>query len=110
MLLHLVVLAVRRGPVLTLCSPTWRTSGRLGSRDGATLLERVYTVCCMLLSAEDAGRALRTRPTNPWTVGADPWDRVLDAVCGRYRQHETSGPEIAATITAKVHTYWDTKC
>jgi len=47
---------------------------------------------------------------NPWTVGADPWDRMLDAVCGCYRQHETSRPEIAATITAKVHTYWDTKC
>ena len=33
-------------------------SGRLGSRDGATLLERVYAVCHMLLSAEDAGHAL----------------------------------------------------
>ena len=82
------------------------------ARERAVLLERVYAMRQqgrMLLSAEDASRALQTRPTDPRTVGEDPWDRVLDAVCGRYRQRETSGQEIAATIAAKVRTYWDTQ-
>ncbi|KAH9965425.1 SNF2 family N-terminal domain-containing protein [Russula dissimulans] len=80
------------------------------AREHALLLERVYAMRQrgrMLLSAEDAACALQTRPTDLRTVGADPWDRVLDAVCARYRQRETSGQEIAATIAAKVRTYWD---
>jgi helicase SWR1 len=80
------------------------------SRQHAVLLERVYALRQqgrMLLSAEDAGRALQIRPTDPRTPGADPWDHVLNAVSARHRQRETSGPEIAATIAAKVRTYWD---
>jgi len=76
------------------------------------LLDRVYAMRQqghMLSSAEDARRALQTKPMDPRTVGANPWDRVLDAVCGRYRQRETSGQGIAATIAAKVRTYWDTQ-
>ena len=72
------------------------------------LLERVYALRQqgrMLLSAEDAGCALQRQPTDPRTPGSDPWDHVLDAI--RVRQRETSGPEITATIAAKVRTYWD---
>jgi helicase SWR1 len=78
------------------------------ARERAALLERVYALRRqgrMLLSAEDASRALQTGPTDPRMVGVDPWDHVLNAV--RHRQRETSGPEIAATIAAKVRTYWD---
>ena len=80
------------------------------ARKDAMLLERVYALRQqgrMLLSAEDAGRAVQTRPMERRTPGSDPWDHVLDAVCARYRQRETSGPEIAATIAAKVRAYWD---
>jgi helicase SWR1 len=80
------------------------------ARERAALLERVYTLRRqgrMLLSAEDAGRALQVRPTDQRTFGADPWDHVLNAVRSRHRQRETSGPEIAATIAAKVRTYWE---
>jgi helicase SWR1 len=81
------------------------------ARGRAVFLERVYALRQqgqMLLSSEDASRALQTRPTVPRTLGADPWGHILDAVRARYRgQRETSGPEIAATIAAKVRTYWD---
>lgn len=81
------------------------------ARGRSVFLERVHALRQqgrMLLSAEDAGRALQTRPTVPRTLGADPWDHILNAVRVRYRgQRETSGPEIAATIAAKVRTYWD---
>lgn len=80
------------------------------ARERAVLLERVHALRRrgrMLLSAEDASRALQTGPTDPRTIGADPWDHVLNAVSARHRQRETSGPEIAATIAAKVRTYWD---
>jgi helicase SWR1 len=80
------------------------------ARERAALLESVYALRQqgrMLLSAEDAGRALQTRPMDPRTIGADPWDHILDAVRARHRQRETSGPEIAATIAAKVRMYWD---
>ncbi|KAH8996831.1 SNF2 family N-terminal domain-containing protein [Lactarius akahatsu] len=80
------------------------------ARGHAVLLERVYAMRQqgrMLLSAEDAGRALQSPPTDPRTPGSDPWDHVLDAIRVRHRQRETSGPEIAATIAAKVRTYWD---
>ena len=77
----------------------------------AVFLERVHAIRQqgrMLLSSEDASRAVQTRPTIQRTLGADPWDHILDAVRARYRgQRETSGPEIAATIAAKVRTYWD---
>jgi helicase SWR1 len=78
------------------------------ARERAVLLERVYALRQqgrMLLSAEDAGCALQSQPTDPRTPGSDPWDHVLDAI--RVRQRETSGPEITATIAAKVRTYWD---
>lgn len=78
------------------------------ARERAALLERVYALRQqgrMLLSAEDAGSALQRQPTDPRTPGSDPWDHVLDAI--RVRQRETSGPEITATIAAKVRTYWD---
>jgi helicase SWR1 len=80
------------------------------ARERAALLEGVYALRQqgrMLLSAEDAGRALQTRPMDPRTIGADPWDHILDAVRARHRPRETSGPEIAATIAAKVRVYWD---
>ena len=83
------------------------------ARGRAVFLERVHALRQqgqMLLSSEDASRAraLQTRPTVPRTLGADPWGHILDAVCARYRgQRETSGPEIAASIAAKVRTYWD---
>jgi helicase SWR1 len=80
------------------------------ARKNAVLLERVYALRQqgrMLLSAEDAGRAVQTRPTERRIPGSDPWDHVLDAVRARYRHRETSGPEIAATIAAKVRAYWD---
>ncbi|KAH9042797.1 SNF2 family N-terminal domain-containing protein [Lactarius pseudohatsudake] len=80
------------------------------AREHAVLLERVYAMRQqgrMLLSAEEAGRALQSPPTDPRTPGSDPWDHVLDAIRVRHRQRETSGPEIAATIAAKVRTYWD---
>lgn len=81
------------------------------ARGRALFLERVHALRQqgrMLLSSEDASRALQTRPTVPRTLGADSWDHILDAVRARYRgQRETSGPEIAATIAAKVRTYWD---
>lgn len=80
------------------------------AREHAGLLERVYALRRrgrMLLSAEDASRALQTGPTDSRTIGGDPWDHVLNAVSARHRQRETSGPEIAATIAAKVRTYWD---
>jgi len=82
------------------------------ARERALLLERVYALRRqgrMLLSAEDAGCALQNRPTDPRAPGSDPWDNILNAirVLHRHRQHETSGPEIAATIAAKVRTYWD---
>jgi len=81
------------------------------ARERAAFLEHVHALRQqgrMLLSSEDASRALQTRPTDPRTLGADPWDHVLDAVRARYRQRETSsGPEIAATIAAKVRTYWE---
>ena len=44
---------------------------------------------------------------DPRTPGPDPWDHVLNAIRIRHRQRETSGPEIAATIAAKIRTYWD---
>lgn len=78
------------------------------ARERAVLFESVYALRQqgrMLLSAEDAGCALQSRPTDPRTPGSDLWDHVLDAI--RVRQRETSGPEIAATIAAKVRTYWD---
>ncbi|KAI0300426.1 SNF2 family N-terminal domain-containing protein [Multifurca ochricompacta] len=80
------------------------------ARKRAVLFERVYALRQqgrMLLSAEDAGHALQSRPTDPRTPGADPWDHVLEAMRARHRQRETSGPEIAATIAAKVRAYWD---
>ena len=81
------------------------------ARGRAVFLERVHAMRHqnrMLLSAEDASRALQTKPTVARTLGADPWDHILDAVRTRYRgQREPSGPEIAATIAAKVRTYWD---
>jgi helicase SWR1 len=80
------------------------------TRERAVLLERVHAMRQqgrMLLSSEDASRALQTRPTDPRTLGADPWDHVLNAVRAHYHQRETSGYEIAATIAAKVRTYWD---
>jgi helicase SWR1 len=81
------------------------------ARGRAVFLERVHALRQqgrMLLSSEDASRALQTRPTVSRTPGADPWDHILDAVRARYRgQRETSGPEIAASIAAKVRTYWD---
>ncbi|KAI9465180.1 helicase SWR1 [Lactarius psammicola] len=80
------------------------------ARERAVLLERVYALRQqgrMLLSAEHAGRALQSQPTDLRTPGSDPWDHVLDAIRIRHRQRETSGPEIAATIAAKVRTYWD---
>ena len=82
------------------------------ARERAVLLERVFALRQqdrMLLSAEDAGRALQDRPTHPRTLGAgaDPWGHVLNAVRTRRHQRETSGQEIAATIAAKVRTYWD---
>jgi helicase SWR1 len=81
------------------------------ARGRAVFLERVHALRQqgrMLLSSEDASRALQTRPTVPRMPGADPWDHILDAVRTRYRrQREISGPEIAATIAAKVRTYWD---
>lgn len=80
------------------------------ARQRAVLLERVHAMRRqgrMLLSSEDASRARQTRPTDLRKHGADPWDHVLDAVRARYHQRETSGPEIAATIAAKVRTYWD---
>lgn len=80
------------------------------AREHAVFLERVYALRQqgrMLLSAEDAGRALQSKPTDLRTPGADPWDHILNAVRARYRQRETSGQEIAATIAAKVRTYWD---
>jgi len=80
------------------------------SRERAVLLERVFALRQqdrMLLSAEDASRALQDRPTHPRTLGADPWGHVLNAVRTRCHQRETSGQEIAATIAAKVRTYWD---
>jgi helicase SRCAP/SWR1 len=80
------------------------------ARERAVLLERVHAMRQqgrMLLSSDDASRALQTKPTDRRTLGTDPWDHVLDAVRARYHQRETSGPEIAATIAAKVRTYWD---
>ena len=80
------------------------------ARERAVLLERVYALRQqgrMLLSAEDAGCALQRPPTDPRTPGSDPWDHVLDAIRVRHRQRETSGPEIASTIAARVRTYWD---
>ena len=80
------------------------------ARKDAAFLERVYALRQqghMLLSAEDAGRAVQTRPKERRIPGSDPWDHVLDAVRARYRHRETSGPEIAATIAAKVRAYWD---
>jgi helicase SWR1 len=81
------------------------------ARGRAVFLERVHALRQqgrMLLSAEDASRALQTRPTVPRMPGADAWGHILDAVRARYHgQRETSGPEIAATIAAKVRTYWD---
>ncbi len=80
------------------------------ARERAVLLEHVYALRQqgrMLLSAEDAGCALQSSPTDLRTPGSDPWDHVLDAIRVRHRQRETSGPEIAATIAAKVRTYWD---
>lgn len=80
------------------------------ARERASLLERVFALRQqgrMLLSAEDASRALQDRSTDSRTLGADPWDHVLNAVCARRHQRETSGQEIAATIAAKVRTYWD---
>ncbi|KAI9441528.1 helicase SWR1 [Lactarius indigo] len=80
------------------------------AREHAALLERVYAMRQqgrMLLSAEDAACALQNPPTDPRTLGSDPWDHVLDAIRVRHRQRETSGPEIAATIAAKVRMYWD---
>jgi helicase SWR1 len=80
------------------------------ARKDAAFLERVYSLRQqghMLLSAEDAGRAVQTRPKERRIPGSDPWDHVLDAVRTRYRHRETSGPEIAATIAAKVRAYWD---
>ena len=80
------------------------------ARERAVLLERVHALRQqgrMLLSSEDASRARQTRPTDLRKLGADPWDHVLDAVRAHYHQRETSGPEIAATIAAKVRTYWD---
>jgi helicase SWR1 len=81
------------------------------ARGRAVFLERVHALRQqgrMLLSSEDASRAVQTRPTVPRTPGADPWYHILEAVRARYRgQRETSGPEIAATIAAKVRTYWD---
>ena len=80
------------------------------ARQRAVLLERVHAMRRqgrMLLSSEDASRARQTRPTDLRKHGADPWDHVLDAVRARYHQRETSGPEIAATIAAKVRTHWD---
>jgi len=81
------------------------------ARGRAVFFERVHAMRQqgrMLLSSEDASRAVQTRPTVPRTLGADPWDHILNAVRARYRvQRETSGPEIAATIAAKVRTYWD---
>jgi helicase SWR1 len=80
------------------------------ARERAMFLERVHAMRQqghMLLSSEDASRALQTRPTDPRTLGADPWDHVLNAVRARYRQRETSGYEIAATVAAKVRTYWE---
>jgi helicase SWR1 len=80
------------------------------ARERATLLERVYALRRqgrMLLSAEDAGRAVQVRPTDQRILGADPWDHVLNAVRARHRHRETTGPEIAATIAAKVRTYWE---
>ncbi|KAH9072771.1 hypothetical protein EDB83DRAFT_2358983 [Lactarius deliciosus] len=76
------------------------------AREHAVLLERQGR---MLLSAEEAGCALQSPPTDPRTPGSDPWDHVLDAIRVRHRQRETSGPEIAATIAAKVRTYWDVR-
>jgi helicase SWR1 len=76
----------------------------------AVLLEHVYALRQqgrMLLSAEDAACAVQIRPTERRIAGSDPWDHILDAVRARYRHRETSGPEIAATIAAKVRTYWD---
>lgn len=83
---------------------------REAARERAVLLERVHALRQqgrMLLSSEDASRARQTRPTDLRKLGADPWDHVLDAVRAHYHQRETSGPEIAATIAAKVRTYWD---
>ena len=80
------------------------------ARERATLLERVFALRQqgrMLLSAEDASRALQDRSTDSRTLRADPWDHVINAVCARRHQRETSGQEIAATIAAKVRTYWD---
>jgi helicase SWR1 len=80
------------------------------ARERAVLLERVYALRQqgrMLLSAEDARCALQNPPTDPRTPGSDPWDHVLNAIRIRHRQRETSGPEITATIAAKVRTYWD---
>ena len=81
------------------------------ARGRAVFLESIHALRQrgrMLLSAEDASRALQTRPTISRTPGTDPWDHILDAVRARHRgQRETSGPEIAATIAAKVRTYWD---
>jgi hypothetical protein len=34
-------------------------------------------------------------------------DHMRNAMSARHCQWEMSGPEIAATITAKVRTYWD---
>ena len=81
------------------------------ARRRAVFLERVHALRQqgrMLLSSEDASRALQIRPTVPRTIGTDPWDHILNAVRARYRgQRETSGPEIAATIAAKVRMYWE---
>lgn len=81
------------------------------ARGRAVFLERVHALRQrgrMLLSPEDASRALQIRPTASRTIGTDPWDHILNAVRTRYRgQRETSGPEIAATIAAKVRLYWE---
>jgi len=80
------------------------------ARERAVLLERVFALRQqgrMLLSAEDASRALQDRLTDPRTLGADSWDHVLNAVRARRHQRETTGQEIAATIAAKVRTYWE---
>ena len=80
------------------------------ARRRAVLLECVHALRRqgrMLLSSEDASRAIQKRPTTR-TLGTDPWDHIINLVRARYHSpRETSGPEIAATIAAKVRTYWD---